>query len=83
MEEATECGMTKREAAHLFGANPSLVERHARSATEGKPLAPKKRLGSRPKADQTAGRLIEEDLRRRLAFSLADRRGYLGVTVGR
>jgi len=70
--KAIERGMTKTEAAHLFGANLSSVKRDATSARDGKPLAP----NMRP-------RLIEENLKRRLAASLGKRRGYLGATFGR
>jgi hypothetical protein len=40
----------------------SSVKRYAKLAEEGRPLAPNKRPGSRPKRGEIASRLLEMDL---------------------
>jgi transposase len=52
--EALGRGATKSEAARAFGVSRSSVKRYAKLAEEGRPLAPKKRPGSKPKMDETA-----------------------------
>lgn len=51
-------------------------------AQQGRPLAPKKRLGSKPKMDERARRLLEADLRERPAATLSERCEYLGQVAG-
>ena len=46
--------MGKSEVASVFGVNLSSVKRCVWMAREGKPLASKKRLGSKPKLDEEA-----------------------------
>jgi transposase len=46
-------------------------------ADQGRPLAPKKRPGSRPKTGQDARRLLEDDLMQRPAATLSERRQFL------
>ena len=78
-------GATKIQAARTFGVSRSSVKRYAKLAEEGRPLAPKKRPGLRPKLDGTAERLLEKDLEERPAATLAQRREFLrrarGVSV--
>jgi transposase len=50
--EALRRGATKSEAARSFGVSRSSVRRYAKLAEEGRPLAPKKRPGSKPKMDE-------------------------------
>jgi transposase len=50
--QALRRGTGKSEAARSFGVSLSSVKRYARMAEEGRPLAPKKRPGSRPKMDE-------------------------------
>ncbi len=76
--EALRRGMGKSEAARAFGVSLSSVKRYAKLYDEGRPLAPKKRPGSRPKIDEDAKRLLEADLRRRPTATLEERREYLG-----
>ncbi len=45
--EALRRGMTKSEAARTFSVSRSSVKRYAKLAQEGRPLAPKKRPGSK------------------------------------
>ena len=76
--QALERGTTKSEAARAFGVSRSSVKRYAKLAEQGRPLAPKKRPGSKPKMDERARRLLEADLEERPAATLSERRKYLG-----
>lgn len=80
--EALRRGATKTEAARSFGVSRSSVKRYAKLADEGRPLAPKRRPGSKPKMDETARRLLEADLEERPAASLAERRVFLRRAAG-
>ena len=84
--EALGRGATESEAARSFGVSRSSVKRYAKLAQEGRPLAPKKRPGLKPKLDEAAWRLLEEDLEERPAATLRQRREFLrrgvrGVSV--
>lgn len=68
--EALRRGTGKSEAARTFGVSLSSVKRYARMAQEGRPLAPKKRPGSKPKMDESARRLLEADVEERPAATL-------------
>lgn len=78
--EAKERGMPTVEVAKTFGVGVSTVKRYAATAREGRPLAPKKRPGSKPKIDEGARRLLEADLEERPAATLPERREFLGRT---
>ena len=80
--EALGRGATKSEAARTFGISRSSVKRYAKLADEGRPLAPKKRPGLKPKLDEAARKLLEEDLEERPAATLRQRREYLRAAVG-
>ncbi len=75
-------GATKSEAARAFGVSRSSVKRYAKLAEQGRPLAPKKRPGSKPKMGETAQRLLEMDLQERPAATLSERREFLNKAVG-
>src|SRR5918992_1520958 len=75
--EALRRGMTKTEAARTFGVSRSSVKRYAKLAEQGRPLAPKKRPGSKPKMDERATKRLEDDLQRRPAATLSERREFL------
>jgi len=75
--EALNRGMGNSQAARAFGVSLSSVKRYAKMADQGGPLAPKKRPGSQPKTDQYARRLLEDDLKRRPAATLSERRQFL------
>lgn len=77
-----EDGMSKAQAARIFSVSLSSVKRYAKKASQGESLAPKKRPGSAPKLDQTATKLLEEDLRERPFASLQDRCEYIEVMTG-
>ena len=66
--EAVERGMSKAQAAHLFGVSPSsAVKRYARMACRGSSLTPKKGSGRPPKIHEQAKKLLEEDAKERPA----------------
>ncbi len=75
--EALRRGATKSEAARTFGVSRSSVKRYAKLAEQGRPLAPKKRPGSKPKMDQSATKLLEADAHKRPAATLSERREFL------
>lgn len=75
-------GATKTEAARVFGVSRSSVKRYAKLADEGRPLAPKRRPGSKPKMDERAERLLEADLQERPAATLSERSEFLGRAAG-
>ena len=80
--QALRRGMGKSQAARSFGVSLSSVKRYAKMAEEGRPLAPKKRPGSRPRTGQDAKRLLEADLRARPSATLSERREFLGKVCG-
>jgi transposase len=83
--EAKERGMPTSEVAKTSEVGVSSVKRYAATAREGRPLAPKKRPGSKPKIDEGARRLLEADTQERPAATLPERREFLlracGVSV--
>jgi len=74
--------MLKIEAAKTFGVGISSVKRYIAAARAGRSLAPKERPGSKPKLNETARRLLETDLRKRLAATLPQRREFLRWVAG-
>jgi transposase len=70
-------GMSKSEAARTFSVSLSSVKRYAKLAKEDRSLAPKKRPGSKPKLDERARKLLEEDLKERPFITLQERCEYL------
>jgi hypothetical protein len=66
-------GIYKSEAARLFGISLSLVKRYTRVASEGEPRTPRRGSGRPPIADQVMKRLLEEDIRIRLAATVKGR----------
>ena len=73
-------GISKSAAARLFGVSLSSVKRYLRIAQRGVSLAPKKGGGRPPKIDQSAEKLLEEDLKERPAATVSERRRYLEHT---
>src|ERR687890_1338094 len=80
--EAVDRGMPKSEAAKTFGVSRSSVKRYAAARREGRPLAPRKHPGSKPKMDEGARRLLERDLEERPAATLPQRREFLRRACG-
>ena len=85
IDEAKQRGTPTAEVAKTFGVGVASVKRYAAAAREGRPLAPKRRPGSKPKLDQAARKLLEADLEGRPAATLSQRREFLlrvaGVSV--
>jgi transposase len=79
---AEERGMPTTEGARTFGGGLSTVKRYAAAAREGKPLAPKRRPGSKPKLGEAARKLLEADLEERPAATLPERREFLARVAG-
>ena len=69
--------MGKSEAARTFSVSLSSVKRYAKIAEEGGSLAPKERPGSKPKLDERASKLLEDDLKERPFLTLQQRCEYL------
>lgn len=80
--EALRRGIGKSEAAYSFGVSLSSVKRYAKMVDEERPLAPKKRPGSRPKIGEDTRRLLEVDLETRPTATLPERREYLRKVAG-
>ena len=85
--DAIERGMPKVQAARTFGVGISTVKRYATKARRGEPLEPGKAPGKRPKMDERAGKLLEEDLKEHPFATLRERCEYVeaisGVSVSR
>ena len=79
---ANERGMPTSEVALTFGVGLSTVKRYAATAREGKPLAPKRRPGSKPKLGEAARKLLEADLEERPAATWPERREFLARVAG-
>lgn len=80
--EAVDKGMSKTEAARTFGVSRSSVKRYAAARRKGRPLAPKKHPGSKPKLDERARRILEADVEDRPALTLEQRCRFLKEVVG-
>ena len=81
--QAVEGGTSKSAAARLFGVSLSSVKRYLRRAERGMPLAPRKGGGRPPKIDQTAEKLLKEDVKERPAATVSERRRFLEHTTGK
>jgi len=77
-----ERGMSKSQAARLFGISLSSVKRYSRLASQGESLAPRKGGGRPPKADEATKKLLEEDIRKRPAATISERRHFLENFAG-
>jgi transposase len=80
--QAVDRGMPKSEAARAFGVSRSSVKRYAAARREGRPLAPKKHPGSKPKLDERARKILEADVEERPTITLKDRCRFLEEMVG-
>lgn len=81
--QAVEGGTSKSAAARLFGVSLSSVKRYLRRAERGMPLAPRKGGGRPPKIDQTAEKLLKEDVKERPAATVSERCRFLEHTTGK
>jgi transposase len=80
--EAVDRGMPKSEAAKTFGVSRSSVKRYAAARREGRPLAPRKHPGSKPKLDQRTRKILQADVEDRPAITLKERCRFLKEMVG-
>jgi transposase len=76
-------GISKSEAARLFGISLSSVKRYARLVDRGEPLTPRKGGGRPPIADDATRKLLEEDVRARPAATVEERRRFLESFAGK
>jgi transposase len=81
--EATQRGMSKAQAARLFGVSLSSVKRYSRIASQGGSLTPTKSSGRPPQADQNVETLLEEDVKEHPAATVTQRRHFLKHLTGR
>ena len=75
-------GMSKAQAARTFGVGATSVKRYVKLKEEGKPLTPGKAPGKKAKLDQSAMKLLEEDLRSRPAVTYEKRADLLNELLG-
>lgn len=80
--QTVERGILKTQAANLFGVSLSSVKRYARLARQGLSLAPRKGGGRPPKADEATKKLLQEDIEKRPAATIAARRLFLEDLTG-
>ena len=80
--ESVRKGVSKSETARRFGVDRSTVRRYLRHLEEVGILSPKKAPGSSPKLDESALRLLKEDLKTRPWATYRQRSEYLYVACG-
>jgi transposase len=81
--KAVEEGISKSAAARLFGVSLSSVKRYVKIASRGDSLTPRKGGGRPPKTNQTAKKLLEEDVHKRPAATFSERRRFLERPSGK
>ena len=81
--QAVREGMPKSEAARFFSVSLSSVKRYVGIANRGSSLEPRKGGGRPPKTDETAKKLLEEDIRTRPAGTVSQRRRFLEHLTGK
>ncbi len=80
---AVEGGISKSEAARVFGVSLSSVKRYCTIAVRGENLAPRKGGGGRPpKVNATIESLLEEDVNRRPYAAAWERAAFLRSVGG-
>jgi transposase len=80
--ESVRRGVTKSETARRFRVNRSTVRRYLKQLDEEGSLVPKKAPGSRPKLDESAMRLLEEDIKARPGATHKHRSEFLFAACG-
>ena len=83
VEAVEQRGISKSEAARLFGISLSSVKRYTRLASQGESLTPRKGGGRPPIADETTRKLLEEDIRTRPAATIKERGHLLESVAGK
>src|SRR5918995_1342840 len=79
---AVERGMSKAQDARTFGVGATSVKRYVKLAEEGKPLRPGKAPGKKAKLDESAMKLLEEDMHARPAVIYENRADLLCELLG-
>ena len=79
---AVRCGMSKAQAARTFRVGATSVKRYVKLAEEGKPLRPGKAPGKKAKLDESAMKLLEEDMHARPAVIYENRADLLCELLG-
>jgi transposase len=79
---AVRDGMSKSSTACLNGVSLSSVKRYFWIAKQGASLAPRKGDGWPPKTDEYVEKLLEEDVEKRPAATVSERRRFLECTTG-
>jgi transposase len=80
--ESVKTGVSKSESARRFGVDRSTVRRYLKQLDEEGSLLPKKAPGSSPKLDESALRLLREDIKARPWATHGQRREFLSVACG-
>src|SRR5215208_3356254 len=80
--ESVRRGVSKSDTARRFGVNRSTVKRYLKQLDEEASLAPKKAPGSRSKLDESATRLLEEDIESRPWATHKQRSEFLFAVCG-
>jgi len=75
--------MSKAGAARLFDVSLSSVKRYARIADRGASLGPRKGGGRPPKVDRAIEKLLVEDVEKRPAATVHERRRFLEQLTGK
>jgi len=75
--------MSKSAVARLFDVSLSSVKRYVRIANRGASLEPRKGGGRPPKVDQATENLLEEDVHKRPAATVSERRHFLKRLTGK
>ncbi len=76
-------GISKSQAARLFGISLSSVKRYVRLANQGESLTPRKGGGRPLKADEATKKLLEEHIRTTPAATVSERRHFLESFSGK
>lgn len=75
-------GMNNCQAARTFDVSLSTVKRYMRKSRRGISLSPGKAPGRRPRIEERARKLLEEDIEKRPAITLQERCEYLYAVGG-
>jgi len=82
VESVRRRGVSTSETARRFGVNRSTVGRYLKRLDEDGSLAPKKAPGSPSKLDESAMRLLEDDIKARPWATHGQRKEFLYTACG-
>jgi transposase len=80
--ESVKKGVPKAETARRFGVDRATVKRYCNQLDERGTLEPRKAPGKRPKLDEKAMRILEEDLEERPWATHSQRAEFLWAISG-